>query len=241
MTDRESIESTPSTASDRDAFVACNAWFDRKFRGKSDGRFPTFKLALNLLLQTGGRTIVETGCIRQEDDYGAGCSTVLFCEFLSRSDGALFSVDINPQHVALARRLTAGFDTPPVLTVDDSIRFLQTTLRDHPGFSGRIDLLYLDSFDYPLDRLYEVCPPDQLQNMDTETVAARYLDLILPSQEHCLAELEAARDLLHPRSIVLIDDNDLPGGGKSRLARRALYDWGWICLLDLQQTVWIPT
>ena len=45
---------------------------------RSDGRFPTFVKALELLTKYNGKNIVETGCVRQEDDWGAGYSTVIF-------------------------------------------------------------------------------------------------------------------------------------------------------------------
>jgi hypothetical protein len=119
------------------------------------------------------------------------------------------------------------------------VQFLRSGLEDRSGFSGRIDLLYLDSFDFPFAELLEHAGRDELAQLDDDAVAERFPDLILPPQRHCLAELEAARPYLGEQSIVLIDDNDFPGGGKARLARRRLYEWGWTCLLDLQQTVWI--
>ena len=225
---------------DRELFVSRNGWFDRLYRTRLDGRFPTMKLAFNLLLQRQNPTVVETGCIRLAEDYGAGCSTVLFCEFLHRYGGCLFSVDITQAHVELAAQLTSEWMPVRELFLGDSIHFLESTLRAYPRFPGTIDLLYLDSLDYPLQQLLDLCGRDGLPLHDDEAIAARYAELVLPPQQHCLAELRAARSLLTENSIVLIDDNDLPGGGKSRLARQQLQEWGWICLLDLQQTIWMP-
>ena len=221
-------------------FVFSGGWFDCRYRNLSDGRYATFKLALNLMLQRSGTMFVETGCVRQENDFGAGYSTFMFSDFLSRYGGLLLSVDISETNVRLAERLTQDFPVRPILTNDDSIHFLKSTLRQHPMFTGKIDLLYLDSFDYPLDRLHAACPPPELNEMSDDDIALRFPELVLPPQQHCLAELQAASDLLHAGSVVLIDDNNLPGGGKSRLAKQTLLDWGWICLLDFQQTVWIP-
>jgi hypothetical protein len=78
-------------------------------------------------------------------------------------------------------------------------------------------LLYLDSWDYPV-------------GADDGSRAA--------SQEHCLGELDAALPSLHARSLVLIDDGDLPGGGKPLLAKRRLADLGWSPLVDAYQTLW---
>jgi len=80
-----------------------------------------------------------------------------------------------------------------------------------------IDLLYLDSFDYPEG------PDDALRDA---------------SQQHCRNELEAALPFLAPSAIVLIDDGDLPGGGKPRLAKERLAQLGWTCVLDEYQTLW---
>ena len=224
---------------DRQAFVSRSGWFDKLYRSRLDGRFPTMKVALNLFMQRAGRTIVETGCVRMANDFGAGCSTVLFCEFLHRYGGCLLSVDNNPDHLELAAKLTSSWPATRELFLGDSVYFLETTLRGHARFSGAIDLLYLDSFDYPVQQLLEACSQAGLDHRDDEAIAARFPELVLPPQQHCLAELRAAEPLLHENSIVLIDDNDLPGGGKSRLARQQLHDWGWVCLLDSQQTVWI--
>jgi hypothetical protein len=35
-----------------------------------------------------------------------------------------------------------------------------------------------------------------------------------------------------------MDDNMLPGGGKPRMAKKALSKLGYRCLLDSQQTLW---
>lgn len=222
------------------AFISGRGWFDQLYRTRLDGRFPTMKLALNLFLQRQGRTIVETGCVRLANDFGAGCSTVLFCEFLQRYGGRLLSVDNNQDHLELAAELTAEWSSTRELFLGDSVYFLESTIRAHGRFPRTIDLLYLDSFDYPVHQILEACARDQINPVDDEAIAVRYPELVLPPQEHCLAELRAAQSLLHEESIVLIDDNELPGGGKSRLARQQLREWGWTCLLDLQQTLWVP-
>jgi hypothetical protein len=44
------------------------------------------------------------------------------------------------------------------------------------------------------------------------------------------------------KHIILIDDNSLPGGGKARTAKDILIDKGYICLLDIYQSLWVsPT
>lgn len=225
--------------SDLAEFADGSGWFDRRYRQDLGSRFPTFKLALNLFLRRGGHCIVETGCVRAEGDYGAGCSTILFSELLARYGGQLFSVDLDRDHIDVAERLTAHCRDSRALFHDDSLRFLTSTLPTAANFPGTIDLLYLDSLDYPLTEIQSELSAADLNGLSADKIAAALPHRVLPPQEHCLAELLAARPLLGENSIVMIDDNDLPGGGKSRLAKRFLHSDGWVCLLDLQQTLWV--
>lgn len=81
-------------------------------------------------------------------------------------------------------------------------------------FNEEVGLLYLDSFDYEAH-------------------------LQLESQEHQLKEIKAIYPRLHDKTVIFLDDNDFPNGGKTRLTKEFLQAEGWICVLDHQQTVWI--
>lgn len=178
------------------------------YRARIHDRWPTFQIALNWLLQTGGSNIVETGCVRDES-HQDGASTRLFADFLRRKDGIKFwSVDIEQRHVALARSLVSP-DDRITLIVGDSIDFLKS-------FPHRIDLLYLDSFDY------------------NRAVPG-------PAQRHALEELRAALPKLGRKACVLIDDNDPIGGGKGEMAKDLLAKSDFICVLDFFQSVWVRT
>jgi hypothetical protein len=176
------------------------------YRNRIHDRWSTFQMALNWTFQTGGSNIIETGCIRSES-YQDGASTRLFADFAKRRGNTFFwSVDIEPRHIETARRFVepSEFIT---LVVGDSVEFLKS-------FMGRIDLLYLDSFDY-----------------DRGNPA--------PAQLHASRELQAAMPKLGPKACVLIDDNDPIGGGKGELAKRFLRDNRFICLLDHFQSCWV--
>ena len=204
------------------------------------GRWPTMKMALSLFLQRGGGTILETGCQREPEDWGAGASTTLFEKVLSTYDaGHLVSVDNNMEHLKRADSFIEG--SPYVsLYHSDSVEFLNRW--DKP-----IDLLYLDSFDYPVDEISKPYGGMQdwpgivleLEALTEAEMLRRHGDLLAPSQAHCLRELIAAEPHLHDKSIVLIDDNTLPGGGKGRLAREHLLSRGWTILFDYHQSLWI--
>ncbi len=93
--------------------------------------------------------VVETGCQRQANDYGAGMSTTVFGLLLRDLGGRLVSLDLTPQRVELARRVTSGLPVEIVLT--DSRPWLQ-------NYTGPlIDGLYLDSAESDQPDYQEVC------------------------------------------------------------------------------------
>jgi hypothetical protein len=192
-------------------------WFAKTFGPRLGIRSSTFGAAIRLLCDRSGssRTIVETGCVRERNDYSAGYSTVLFAQLVERYGGHVFTVDVSARNMELCRRVTRRYAKHITYGVDDSIDFLHDWKRT--GASRPIDLLYLDSWDYPIEA-------------DDGSRAA--------SQEHCLGELDAALPFLHARSLVLIDDGDLPGGGKPLFAKRRLEELGWVCEIDAYQTLW---
>jgi ADP-heptose:LPS heptosyltransferase len=84
--------------------------------------------------------IVETGCIRGEEDWrGAGYSTYLFGAYLQRTGGQLISVDINKAYCEFARKMTDEINCASV-RCEDSVSFLN-------NFNQPIDVLLLDSLD----------------------------------------------------------------------------------------------
>ena len=201
-------------------------------------RADTMRFALERLPES--PTIVETGCVRTADNWqGDGMSTVVFAEWVDAHGGNLYSVDIDRDNVAQADALTS-WSRQVLVVLGDSVPFLA-------NFEQPIDLLYLDSLDYPDGALRDLYGGRDdihramvlLDAMGEDEIVARHGTLILPSQEHCARELDAAMPWLDDRSVVVIDDAALPGGGKARLARKILEREGWRCALDAYQTVWV--
>lgn len=77
-----------------------------------------------------------------------------------------------------------------------------------------IGLLYLDSLDYEVYQQKE-------------------------SQFHQLNEIKTIYPKLHDKTVILLDDNFFPNGGKTLLSKQFLQEMGWICVLDHHQTLWI--
>lgn len=185
-------------------------WFYKKYASLSDSRFWTFHIALNHLLQTNGRIIVETGTLRLPGDWEAGQSTLLFGEFCKRYNKHLYTIDIDREALAISKDYTSEFKNYITYIFESSIVALQ-------NFDKPIDLLYLDSVD---------CDPSP------------EADNKIP-QLHQLSELKAAFDKLSPKCAVLLDDSNFENGGKTLLAKNWLADNGWLCLMDFQQSLFI--
>ena len=192
-------------------------WLLQTYGDRLGVRSITFTEAIGRLCERTGqdRTIVEAGCVRERNDYSAGYSTVLFAQAVNRYGGRLFTVDRSERNMSLCKRVTKRWADQITYDVSDSIAYLRAWPAAQAGRS--IDLLYLDSWDY----------------LVASDEGARR-----SSQRHCLGEFEAARSSMHERSLVLIDDGDLPGGGKPLLAKRRLAELGWTCLIDAYQTLW---
>lgn len=219
-------------------------WFkDKYYYDGANARFETFEKALTLLKRSySNPIIIETGCQRQKDDLGAGMSTSIFAEYISRYGGQLEVVDNSQKHLKVAKECVAEWMSSAKITFhhSDSVAFL----KDWPG---QCSLLYLDSYDYPIGKIWEVYGGKTdlekaikfVDKMSHDELLRGFGNIIVPCQEHCLNEFKAIENSLELDTIVLIDDNDLAGGGKPGLLKPYLKDKGWKCLIDSQQTLWV--
>jgi len=89
-------------------------------------------------------TIVETGCMRPPrlagHEWEDGQATLLWDQIAAATKGLAWSVDINSENVAYARK-RVSFNT--VVVCDDSVHWLTDCKK-----IGKIDLLYMDSVDF---------------------------------------------------------------------------------------------
>jgi hypothetical protein len=218
-----------------DQFVKAGNWFDKKYREKSSHRYFTFKTALNLFKQLGGQNIVETGTTRFKDDWGAGMSTVLFADFLvnENKEGHLWTVDILPEAITAAKEVTRDFLEVITYEIDDSLHFLK-------NFNEKIDLLYLDSFDFPISPFVDILGSiEKAMEVPEKEILEKFGQVINVCQTHQLKELKLALPKMDGHGIVLLDDNELPGQGKARLSKQHLETLGATCLFDSQQSLWL--
>ena len=106
-------------------------------------RHPTFNHLFSLMAECHKPTIVETGTIRAFGDAGLigdGHSTLKFADYCSKFGGKVYSVDIDPEAVALSSWMVSRKypDVEVNVIHSDSVAFLES-------FDEPIDVLYLDS------------------------------------------------------------------------------------------------
>lgn len=111
--------------------------------GNLFNRTPTFNQLFFRMGEMKKPTIVETGTIRIDGEQGLasdGHSTLKFADYCSKFGGKVYSVDIDPQAVALSSSLISKKypDVEVHVIESDSVAFLES-------FDKPIDVLYLDS------------------------------------------------------------------------------------------------
>ena len=184
------------------------AWYEAEYKNKSLSRYSTFLKALKTVYSFNKEpVIVETGCIRQLDDYGAGYSTKIFAECVREFGGSLYSIDNDADNIRLSKKITSQILPKLNYLLGDSIEILKK-------FDKKIDLLYLDSMDCPI-----------------EGDASK-------SQIHNLNEYFSAKDKLRENCVILIDDVGFSNGGKGLITNEILKHENYKCLEKLQQVVW---
>ena len=165
-------------------------------------RRDTLREVLRLLDERNAKTLLETGVARMglEKSKGDGASTIVFGIWAQQNDAHLYSVDIDPDATERAGAAVAELSLGDSVTLvtSDSVAYLD-------DFTDSVDFLYLDSYDY--------------HKTDTAIQTA--------SQDHHLKEIKAIEGCLHDDTVILIDDCDMPNGGKGKLVIERLTAQGW--------------
>jgi hypothetical protein len=146
---------------------------------KTKKRSPSFAIMINHVGAIHEPLIVETGCARKENNFeGDGMSTTIFDTFVDYHGGEFYSVDINSDNV----RFAASTAKKANLTCSDSVKFLYNQSKVWVAQNRKIDLLYLDSFDFDRKNSH-------------------------PSSLHHIFELAAIMPCLREGTMVCVDDN----------------------------------
>lgn len=162
-----------------------------------DQRYPTFYNALELINSCNAQILVETGTSRDGDKNFKG-------------DGG--STIIFADWAANNNAMLYSVDIDPD-AVKNSVEATQI-YGNHVQVVCSDSIVFLENFDKPIDFLYLDSFDFDFSNPPT-------------SQEHHLKEIKAAYNKLHEYSIVMIDDCNLPEGGKGKLVIQYLTSKGW--------------
>jgi ADP-heptose:LPS heptosyltransferase len=131
-------------------------WYDRH---------RSFDAFLRKIAKKTAPVIVETGCMRGEEDWTAGMSTFLLGLFVEHHGGSLASVDDDARHCEFARQWTRWFSSVQVMQ-SDSREFFK-------GYTGeKIDALYLDSADTGTPGFQECCLAEAQLSLPCLTIDA---------------------------------------------------------------------
>lgn len=162
----------------------------------------TLREVLRLLDERGATMLVETGVARMglEKSKSDGASTIVFGLWAKQNNAHLYAVDIDPEATERAGGAVndMGISDNVTLVTSDSVAYLDE-------FTDSVDFLYLDSYDY--------------HKTDTAIQTA--------SQDHHMKEIKAIEGCLHDDTVILIDDCDMPNGGKGKLVIERLTAQGW--------------
>lgn len=175
----------------------------------SDKRFASFLYAFDLMRQRDVRTIVETGTARGGESNCIG-------------DGG--STLIWAEWAGHFGAVVHSVDIDPK-AVSES-KAASAASQDHVHVFCGDSVPFLENFNKPIDLLY-------LDSCDFD------IDDPFPSQQHHLNEIQAAYPMLHSNSVVMIDDCDLPHGGKGKLVIDYLLERNWKKVFSSYQVILI--
>ena len=125
--------------------------------------------------------IVETGCLRKNNNFLDGQSTLLFDKYtLSRGNNSkVYTVDISPKSTQVCREAVSK---NVEITTGDSVSYLNKISKKFLENKTKVSMFYLDSFD--LDWRYP-----------------------FPSAAHHLKELAAITKIIDSKTLVVVDDS----------------------------------
>ena len=129
--------------------------------------------------------IVETGCLREKNNFLDGQSTLLFDKYtLARGENSkVYTVDINPKSTKICKETVSK--NVEIIT-EDSVRYLNKLSDKFLENKTKVSMFYLDSFD--IDWRYPY-----------------------PSAAHHLKELTSIIKILDKDTLVVVDDSPAIG------------------------------
>ena len=160
-------------------------WFE-KLAPKIGDREVSFRKIFNYLDDKATPIIiVETGCLREIDNFTDGQSTLLFDKYtISRGNGSkVYTVDIDPKATKACKEAVS--DNVEIIT-DSSVRYLTQLSKNFLKTKTKVSMCYFDSFD----------------------IDWRYVH---PAAAHHLKELTSIIRIIDEETLIVVDDSPATG------------------------------
>ena len=204
-------------------------------------RYYTAQLMLNLFDGLNCRNVVQFGCQKKGEFNYHDTLFEIVATHISNKHFAKFCVYHNKDknHSQLQSSIYTKYDRRQI-SIKDISEYKQYKQDD-------IDLLILNDIDYPIKeltrklnkQLNHLEARNILNSIDEKEFEYLYGSLVHECRKRVLKEYKTFSKHLSRRAIVVLEGNDYPGGSQTLLAKRQLEREGFICLLDLKQSVWV--
>lgn len=118
--------------------------YDARYNPKLGARASSFRAVLREAVHQGVHTILETGCVRQDDNWaGDGQSSIIWEAYAKFVGGSFTTIDIDLDAIERARVIVPS----ATCICGDSVAEIRKK-------SDPIDLLYLDSYDLDMENMH---------------------------------------------------------------------------------------
>ena len=203
-------------------------------------RFFTMQLCFNLLKGFRGKQILQVGCEDRDFGYDNADLFKLFSDLVNECKDIKYNIICKEEKDKRLYEINS-------LIYKNNNRHNINIIKEEDYTKEKIDLLVLHDIDYPIDELTKQVSQDLnyieaknlLNGIDQSEFDHHYGHLVNKSRERVLQDYKTFSRRLSSKAIVLLEGNDYPGGSQTLLAKRQLEREGFICLLDLKQSVWI--
>jgi len=206
-------------------------------------RYYTTQLALNLFKSYGLTSIVQVGGQVRDFEYSPIDFYSVLGEFIEDIEMGTYELYLDTNNISQSRlnniksTLYKNYDINKV-SISTDIKL---------NHSSNIDLLIINDITYPIKEIKNKIDKNittleclnMLKGYPEEDMVKHFGNLIEPCQKRVLKQYNTFKPNLSKHSIVLLEGNDYPGGSQTLLARRQLESDGYICLLNLKQSVWV--
>jgi len=205
-------------------------------------RYYTLELVFNLYRELKGESIVQVGCESKDSQYANFDLFEIFAELNEETNGSTYNIyhdEEDKERAEHIERIKYKKYNPHTINIKNISEYDSQSIK-------YIDLFILNNICYPINELCESIKEfnylearNLLNALDDSELIKLYGHLITPCREKMLFDYKTFKSRLSRSAIVVLEGNDYPGGSQTLLVKKQLESDGFICLLDLKQSIWI--